>query len=69
VYNKKPKSMFSSGSENELIGFAELPTEELLSLENLGQEFYLFLDTDDPRRNKKSIVKLRSLFQPSVGTI
>ena len=49
-----------------MIGFAELATEDLISLENYGQEFYIFLEDSI---NKSSLIKLRSLFVPSFGTI
>ena len=52
--------------EKELLGFAELNTENLIQIDNYGQEFYLFLEDS---LNKSSIVKLRSLFVPSTGTI
>lgn len=66
VYNQKKKGMFSSDLENELLGFAELKTEDLLSLDSFGQEYYIFLEDS---LNKNSLVKIRSLFVPSPGTI
>ena len=52
--------------DNELIGSVELRTEDLISLDNFGQEFYLFLEDSI---NRSSIIKIRSLFVPSNGTI
>jgi hypothetical protein len=66
VYHQKKKSRFSSETENELIGFTELYTEDLIQIENFGQEFYLYLEDSI---NKSSIIKIRSLFVPSLGTI
>jgi|LauGreDrversion4_2_1035121.scaffolds.fasta_scaffold68198_4 hypothetical protein len=36
VYNIKKKSVFSQEKENELVGFVELSTEEIISLDNYG---------------------------------
>lgn len=66
IYHQKKKSRFSSELVNDMIGFAELATEDLISLENYGQEFYIFLEDSI---NKSSLIKLRSLFVPSFGTI
>jgi hypothetical protein len=66
VYSQKKKSRFSSENVNELLGFAELNSEDLISLENYGQEFYIFLE-DSP--NRSAMLKIRSLFVPSAGTI
>ena len=52
--------------EEEMIGFAELNTENLISLDNYGQELYLYLEDSS---NKNTLIKLRTLFVPSTGTI
>jgi hypothetical protein len=66
VYHQKRKSRFSSEVENELIGFTELHTESIISLDDYGQEFYMFLEDSI---NRSAIVKVRTLFVPSQGTI
>jgi len=66
VYHNKKKGRFTSEMTKELIGFCEIPTEDLISLQDFGQEFYLFLEDSI---NRNSILKLRSLFVPSAGTI
>lgn len=66
VLSKRKKSVFSSELENELLGTAEITTEQLLEIGNYGQEFYLFLNNS---LNPNSIIRLRSLFVPSNGTI
>ena len=66
VYNQSKKRMFSSEGEGELIGFTELATEDLISIVNYGQEFYLYLEDS---LNRNAFIKLRSLFVPSIGTI
>ena len=66
VYHQKKKSMFGSDTDKELLGYAELHTENLISLDDYGQEFWLFLEDS---QNKNSIIKIRSLFVPSPGTI
>ena len=38
VYHQKNKK------DRELLGYAELHTEDLISLDNYGQEYYLFLE-------------------------
>jgi hypothetical protein len=66
VYHQKKKSAFSSQMVTEMIGYCELNTEDLISLDNYGQEFYMFLEDS---LNRSSLIKLRSLFIPSKGTI
>lgn len=52
---------------SELIGFCEISTEDLIDLQDkMGQEIYLFFE-DSVSRN--AILKLRTLFIPSSGTI
>lgn len=51
---------------SELVGYAEVETENLLSLDDFGQEFYLYLEDS---LNRSSMIKMRSLFVPSLGTI
>lgn len=66
IYHQKKKSLFSSDLVHEMIGFAELATEDLISLTEYGKEFYIYLE-DSPNRN--SLLKLRSLFVPTLGTL
>ena len=66
VYHKKKKSRFSKELEDVLIGFTELHSENLINMDNYGQEFYLFLEDSI---NRSSIIKLRTLFVPSSGTM
>ena len=66
VYHQKKKGVFSSEKNNELIGFAEIATEDLIQIDNYGQEFYIFLEDS---LNRSSLVKLRTLFVPTPGTI
>jgi hypothetical protein len=49
-----------------MIGFAELNSEDLISIDYFGQEFYMFLEDS---MNRNSLIKIRSLFVPSIGTI
>lgn len=48
----------------KLLGKCSLKTEEALSLQDFGQEFYLTLEG-----GKTALVRVRTLFKPSQGTI
>lgn len=65
-HRKKKKGMFTKEMEEEMIGYAELNTEDLISLDNYGQELYLYLEDSV---NKNTLVKIRTLFVPTNGTI
>jgi hypothetical protein len=65
IYHQRKKSGTKSGDE-EIIGYAELNTEDLISLDNYGCEVYMYLEDST---NKNSLIKIRTLFVPSVGTI
>lgn len=66
VFNQRKKSVFGEANENEPLGYAEISTDDLVSLENLGQEHLFFLDDS---KLWKSSIKLRTLFLPSEGTL
>eukprot|EP00347_Sterkiella_histriomuscorum_P017570 403348829 len=66
VYHQKKKSRFSSELVTELLGFAEVETEQLISFDDFGQEMYFYLEDS---LNRSSMIKVRSLFVPSLGTI
>ena len=60
VYHKK------KNGEAELIGFTELSSEDLISIDDFGKEYYLFLEDSISR---SAIIKIRTLFVPSLGTL
>ena len=62
VYHQKKKGTFSKELVRELVGYTELSTEDLISCNEFGKEFYLFLEDSV---NLSSIIKLRTLFVPS----
>ena len=68
VYNQAAKGLFGQKTvaQDQLIGYCEVNTEDLIAVDNYGQEIYMFLED---AVNRNSLIKLRSLFVPSVGTL
>ena len=61
VYHK------GKGDDPELIGHVEFNTSDLIQLDEVGKEFYLFLE--DCISSVNSFIKVQTLFIPSKGTI